>query len=100
MASLSCCFDWRRLSEVEVLTAMSCMLYLRVNWTSVISALGRTSLRWFRMAKQGISSEIADPSLELMRVLLGFEIAAGLVVVLAGVEGLDVFLQATSAQVC
>lgn len=37
--------DWRRMSEMQVVTAMSCTWWLRVNRTSAMSALGGTILR-------------------------------------------------------
>lgn len=67
------------------------------NRTTVMRASGRISLRRFRMEKGVIFSGIADMSLKMMKLLSSFDDAAGLVMLVAGLEGLETFLNTTLA---
>lgn len=97
MTLLSCWLYLRRVSEVEVVTAMRWMWWLEVNLISVISASGSTVLRWLRRVKGGTSFKIPDPSLVIIRVLSQFVAVQGPVLVVR--VGLAALLDATFVHV-
>lgn len=85
--------------ELEVVTAMSCILWVPVNWISPISHLSSTVLRLSRRETGDISSALHEPFLLMRTVLSRYVGATEVLVKVVAVFGAFLPLLATVTSV-